>query len=61
MRELVEHAHAGERVRTVEQVLAQYPDAQGVEAVETAHRGDALRARRVASARQVLRRSNHPC
>ena len=43
VRELVEHAHLGERVRTVEEVLAERADLARVEAVERADGGDVLR------------------
>ena len=39
---LVEHAHARQRERAVEQVLAQHADPLRVEAIEPAHRRDAL-------------------
>ena len=43
VRELVEHAHLGERVRTVEEVLAERADLARVEAVERADGGNVLR------------------
>ncbi len=42
VRDLVQHAHLAERVGAVEIGLAQHADLPRVEAVEAAHRGDAL-------------------
>ena len=50
LRDLVEHARLGQRVGAVELGLAQHADLPRVEAVEAAHRGDALLASRLGMA-----------